>query len=793
MRSRVQRARRAAAADAASRARKGGERRPVSGEPQGHSFEDITVFPDAAESVPDPLRAQFERVTRTSLGGVRLHTGPESRAAADELEARAFTIGRDIHFAAGEFRPGTAEGDHLIAHELTHAVQQRHAAPVPQMQSELPEEGDAAEDEADEIADAVLEDDVEDEEEVPEIVERPPAIAMQPKKKKKTKTKTKTKTKVKTASGRRAATPPVRPIAFSLLGRNFKATLDASNNVTVAPARRGGAGGWTFTPAGPNKVNGERTLTDAEYVHVTGAREPLVQRVTVTVPAGGPATVSTIFAEKDSPPTLRVELSSDKGAANKKSLVINGVTIVQLDLPAAAITFVPADGDSIHLARGGDAWVFTTIKPDAPAAGAAPTPATSGFFYVGYLTRYMDHGVPTFGIATNSVSDADRIKAMDDLTKAPTPAGRRITANEAEMFKTVSLIESDFAGVQTYDRGILSFGFAQWTVSGSLPRMLLSVDATTFERYLGRYGLSVGAPVWQADTFVRKFLVAGRDKLGLRNPAEGAISLNNKELVTPRLRTAATTRSAVLDGFHTRATDLKQIVDTAKPNLTSTNRATKAAAVKATADAKKNLEKLRKAMSGLPGTARIADPSSQADALARAATAAKKAADDLLANTISNEVMRNEEWALRFEMLGKSTGGQDAEIAEARRLYTEVSTKDVGGTSFAALLPNLRGRSMLLSSYINNPSSASKMKVAVAQFKAKKKTEAKAAVGTPAAATVGSEADWAAFPWPAGDARWARLWTAAAIAAFEAIAIVEVTKPTTDPARRRSIIASQFP
>src|SRR5207244_406620 len=151
-------------------------------------------------------------------------------------------------------------------------------------------------------------------------------------------------------------------------------------------------------------------------------------------------------------------------------------------------TFTPADGDSIHLALGGEAWVFTTLK-QGPVAPAKTTTDVKGFFNIGFFVFYPDDKM--FGIASSSVSDADRKKAMDDLAKSTTPAARRITADEAELFKTVSLIESSFAGVQTYDIGILSFGFAQWTVKDSLPRMLLKVDAATFERYLGRYGLAV--------------------------------------------------------------------------------------------------------------------------------------------------------------------------------------------------------------------------------------------------------------------------------------------------------------
>lgn len=57
-------------------------------------------------------------------GGVRLHTDAAADRAARALNARAFTIGRHIAFAAGEFRPDTADGRHLLAHELSHVVQQ---------------------------------------------------------------------------------------------------------------------------------------------------------------------------------------------------------------------------------------------------------------------------------------------------------------------------------------------------------------------------------------------------------------------------------------------------------------------------------------------------------------------------------------------------------------------------------------------------------------------------------------------------------------------------------------------
>src|SRR5690606_6452449 len=56
---------------------------------------------------------------------VRIHTGPQADAAADAVNARAYTLGHDIVFAGGEYAPHTDAGRRLLAHELTHVIQQR--------------------------------------------------------------------------------------------------------------------------------------------------------------------------------------------------------------------------------------------------------------------------------------------------------------------------------------------------------------------------------------------------------------------------------------------------------------------------------------------------------------------------------------------------------------------------------------------------------------------------------------------------------------------------------------------
>ena len=59
------------------------------------------------------------------FSGVRVHTGSGSARAARDIQAKAFTTGQDIHFGEGQYQPGTQEGDKLLAHELTHTVQQQ--------------------------------------------------------------------------------------------------------------------------------------------------------------------------------------------------------------------------------------------------------------------------------------------------------------------------------------------------------------------------------------------------------------------------------------------------------------------------------------------------------------------------------------------------------------------------------------------------------------------------------------------------------------------------------------------
>ena len=70
------------------------------------------------------LRQDMEQRFGHDFSGVRVHTNALAAQSADEVNALAYTVGRNIVFGAGRFAPETGEGRRLLAHELTHVVQQ---------------------------------------------------------------------------------------------------------------------------------------------------------------------------------------------------------------------------------------------------------------------------------------------------------------------------------------------------------------------------------------------------------------------------------------------------------------------------------------------------------------------------------------------------------------------------------------------------------------------------------------------------------------------------------------------
>jgi len=74
------------------------------------------------------LRGYYEPRFGADFSGVRLHSDSRAASLATGVGAHAFTVGSDIFFAAGQFQPGTDGGRRLLAHELTHTIQQGRGA-----------------------------------------------------------------------------------------------------------------------------------------------------------------------------------------------------------------------------------------------------------------------------------------------------------------------------------------------------------------------------------------------------------------------------------------------------------------------------------------------------------------------------------------------------------------------------------------------------------------------------------------------------------------------------------------
>jgi len=100
------------------------------------------------------VRGQMESAFGTDFGNVRLHTDAPADTLSRELNARAFTTGQDIFFKQGAYNPGSSSGRELLAHELTHVVQQN--GDKVQRKLTVGQPGDKYEQEADQVARAVM-------------------------------------------------------------------------------------------------------------------------------------------------------------------------------------------------------------------------------------------------------------------------------------------------------------------------------------------------------------------------------------------------------------------------------------------------------------------------------------------------------------------------------------------------------------------------------------------------------------------------------------------------------------
>jgi hypothetical protein len=87
----------------------------------------IQTLKGGGQPLPESVRAFFEPRFGRDFCQVRVHTDTQASGTAQDINARAFTVGRDIMFGAGQYSLERVEGKRLLAHELTHVVQQGYS------------------------------------------------------------------------------------------------------------------------------------------------------------------------------------------------------------------------------------------------------------------------------------------------------------------------------------------------------------------------------------------------------------------------------------------------------------------------------------------------------------------------------------------------------------------------------------------------------------------------------------------------------------------------------------------
>jgi outer membrane protein OmpA-like peptidoglycan-associated protein len=100
----------------------------MNGERYGSVMPDVERAIEGSRGVGQALdrgtQAHMGKALNADLSAVRVHTNADADALNQALSAHAFTAGQDIYFREGEYNPGSSKGRELLAHELTHVVQQ---------------------------------------------------------------------------------------------------------------------------------------------------------------------------------------------------------------------------------------------------------------------------------------------------------------------------------------------------------------------------------------------------------------------------------------------------------------------------------------------------------------------------------------------------------------------------------------------------------------------------------------------------------------------------------------------
>lgn len=92
--------------------------------PRDTVAEELRATTGRGSPIPDATRRFMERRIGSDFSQVRIHATGYSDRLSEALTAQAFTVGRDIYFRSGQYQPDSVSGKRLLAHELTHVVQQ---------------------------------------------------------------------------------------------------------------------------------------------------------------------------------------------------------------------------------------------------------------------------------------------------------------------------------------------------------------------------------------------------------------------------------------------------------------------------------------------------------------------------------------------------------------------------------------------------------------------------------------------------------------------------------------------
>ena len=103
---------------------------PAGGQGQASLRQDVSAARQGGRPLEGNVGAQLGQAFGSDFGGVMVHTDARADALTRSLRASAFTVGRDIFFSRGAYAPATRTGRKLLAHELTHVVQQAAAPPA---------------------------------------------------------------------------------------------------------------------------------------------------------------------------------------------------------------------------------------------------------------------------------------------------------------------------------------------------------------------------------------------------------------------------------------------------------------------------------------------------------------------------------------------------------------------------------------------------------------------------------------------------------------------------------------